>query len=421
MKRILVWFRNDLRLHDQPALSAACADAEEVIAFYCFEDYLYEETPWGFKRSGAKRAQFILEALTDLEKSLATLNIPLVISQGNSLSGIQSLDEEYGIDAIYFNSEYALEEIEQAQSLEKLEIPMREFSANQLYTIDSLPFPLYKLPKGFTSFRKKVENITTVDEPLPKPHLPKGKSNIKSSAIPSLNDLGLNYEAIDERKAIFVKGGESAALERVEYYLFTSQRIAKYKETRNELIGADYSSKFSFWLAQGSLSPRFVFAEIKRFEKEHLANESTYWLFFELLWREFFRLNAAAKGARFFQMPRKLKIEAAGKFEKWRLGKTGEKFVDANMKELLLTGFMSNRGRQNVASYLINNMKLDWQLGAAWFESALIDYDVYSNYGNWTYLAGNGNDPRGQRQFNVRGQAERYDPEGSFVSLWLNQ
>jgi deoxyribodipyrimidine photo-lyase len=93
--------------------------------------------------------------------------------------------------------------------------------------------------------------------------------------------------------------------------------------------------------------------------------------------------------------------------------------IDANMLELKLTGFMSNRGRQNVASFLINDLQSDWQKGAAWFESKLIDYDVYSNYGNWTYLAGSGNDPRGQRSFNINSQAERYDPNQDFVKLWL--
>jgi deoxyribodipyrimidine photo-lyase len=105
--------------------------------------------------------------------------------------------------------------------------------------------------------------------------------------------------------------------------------------------------------------------------------------------------------------------------QKWMDGKTGVDFVDANMIELKRTGFMSNRGRQNVASYLCNDLKLDWRYGAAYFEQQLIDYDVCSNWGNWTYLAGVGNDPRGNRYFNIEKQATDYDKDKSFRKLWL--
>ena len=104
--------------------------------------------------------------------------------------------------------------------------------------------------------------------------------------------------------------------------------------------------------------------------------------------------------------------------QEWIDGQTGVDFVDANMLELKLTGFMSNRGRQNVASYLCNDLKLDWRYGAAYFEQQLIDYDVCSNWGNWAYLAGVGNDPR-DRKFNTQVQAERYDSNHSFRKLWL--
>ena len=102
----------------------------------------------------------------------------------------------------------------------------------------------------------------------------------------------------------------------------------------------------------------------------------------------------------------------------WINGKTNEPFVNANMIELLETGFMSNRGRQNVANYLTKELKIDWRIGAEYFESMLMDYDVHSNYGNWMYVSGVGNDPR-DRKFDVKWQAERYDPQGKFQKLWL--
>ena len=108
-------------------------------------------------------------------------------------------------------------------------------------------------------------------------------------------------------------------------------------------------------------------------------------------------------------------------FEKWKNGQSENDFINANMIELKQTGFMSNRGRQNVASYLCHNLKLDWRYGAAYFEQQLIDYDVSSNWCNWAYIAGVGNNPRGVSIFNVEKQATDYDKNKSFRNLWLTK
>ena len=117
-------------------------------------------------------------------------------------------------------------------------------------------------------------------------------------------------------------------------------------------------------------------------------------------------------------MPATAKMNHDG-LEKWMLGSTADPFVNANMLELSKTGFMSNRGRQNAASYLISDLQVDWRFGAAHFESMLIDFDAASNYGNWQYLAGVGNDPKPDRYFNTKKQAAYYDPNGSYQQLWL--
>jgi deoxyribodipyrimidine photo-lyase len=145
-----------------------------------------------------------------------------------------------------------------------------------------------------------------------------------------------------------------------------------------------------------------------------------------LLWRDYFRNIAAKFGKKIF-LKNGIKHQTNKKkfdpeiFKKWTLGETGEDFVDANMKELLQTGWMSNRGRQNVASYWIHDLNMDWRPAAAWFEQQLIDYDVYSNYGNWIYLAGVGNDPRPNRKFNIQKQAEQYDQQGEYMNKWLKK
>ncbi|MEM7660420.1 MAG: DASH family cryptochrome, partial [Bacteroidota bacterium] len=231
-------------------------------------------------------------------------------------------------------------------------------------------------------------------------------------------------ESIDQRSVLPFQGGESAAKERLHQYFWKQDLLRTYKETRNGLIGADYSSKFSAWLSLGCISPRFIYQQVKAYEKERKKNSSTYWLIFELIWRDFFRFIAKKHGNQLF-LPGGLKGSSRSyqnreaDFEAWREGNTGFPFIDANMRELKTTGFMSNRGRQNVASFLVHDLKIDWRWGAAYFESQLLDYDVCSNWGNWNYVAGVGNDPRENRYFNTLSQAKRYDAQGEYLKLWV--
>ena len=221
------------------------------------------------------------------------------------------------------------------------------------------------------------------------------------------------------------KGGEQEALKRLESYSFESNALQEYKESRNGLLGEDYSSKLSLWLWNGCLSPRMIYWKVMQYEKEVKRNQSTYWLIFELIWRDYFKYIALKHGNRIFQLngigrsARQWEVDFE-RFEKWAKGETGIPFIDANMKELNKTGFMSNRGRQNVASFLSKELQLDWRMGAEYFESMLIDYDVASNYGNWMYVSGVGNDPR-DRYFNIISQAKRYDAKGNFVKHWLTE
>jgi len=162
---------------------------------------------------------------------------------------------------------------------------------------------------------------------------------------------------------------------------------------------------------------------IFRYEREHTANESTYWLYFELLWREFFHWRALVDGRLLFKQSgragkRLLTTFEPRRFARWCAGDTDYPLVNALMRQLNATGWMSNRGRQIAASCLIHELALDWRYGAAYFEQQLIDYDVGSNYGNWQYIAGVGSDPRGGRQFNLEKQAADHDPDGVFTKKW---
>ncbi|RYE15529.1 MAG: DASH family cryptochrome, partial [Sphingobacteriaceae bacterium] len=219
--------------------------------------------------------------------------------------------------------------------------------------------------------------------------------------------------------------GAEAAHRRLHYYFYETKALSTYKETRNGMVGERYSTKFSAWLAMGCISAKEIYYEIKAYEGLYGANESTYWLFFELLWRDYFGFCMEKNAVRYFSRSINQQTRATNpeRFDtalyKWINGQTGEPFIDANMTELRLTGFMSNRGRQNAASYLCNDLKLDWHYGAAYFEQQLIDYDVCSNWCNWAYVAGVGNDPRANRYFNIAKQAATYDADRRFRQLWV--
>jgi deoxyribodipyrimidine photo-lyase len=293
-----------------------------------------------------------------------------------------------------------------------------------LYHAEDLPFSINNIPDVFTAFRKKTEQDAIIRNVFEKPSSIKSPSIVEMN-LPTLQELGLEFSKIDSRAAIKFIGGETKAISRLNHYFFETKCLSKYKETRNEMVGEDYSSKFSAWLALGCISPRFIYHQIKKYETQFGANESTYWLGFEILWRDFFRFMFKKHQTRFFLYSGiktdkiNSKILNEELLSQWINGTTNSDFINANMLELKLTGFMSNRGRQNVASYFCNELNIDWRLGAAYFEQQLIDYDVCSNWGNWAYLAGVGNDPRSHRYFNIEKQAKDYDKKRTFRNLWL--
>jgi deoxyribodipyrimidine photo-lyase len=189
-------------------------------------------------------------------------------------------------------------------------------------------------------------------------------------------------------------GGEYAAQLHLEHY-FSSPLPLHYKEVRNELDGLENGTRLSPWLAQGSLSPRRVVQRLRAYEQQEGANDSTYWIFFELLWREFFQWYARHHQHRLFRLQGiqsrpTLTSFYPQRFKSWCEGSTPWPLVNACMHQLKQTGWISNRGRQIVAS----------------------------NWGNWQYLAGVGADPRGKRHFNIEKQTQQYDPEGAFIDRW---
>jgi Deoxyribodipyrimidine photo-lyase type I (EC 4.1.99.3) len=341
---------------------------------------------------------------------------------------IPTLAQEWGVEAVYAHEEVGTEEKEVAAAVERalrsLGIPLQVDWGHTLYHPEDLPFCLSQLPELFTRFRKQVEESTPIRDPLPIPAIPPLPSGLDPGPLPTLASLGLSSPARDPRARFTYTGGSTAAHARLQTYFWDRDRLRLYKETRNGMLDPDDSSRLSAWLALGCISPRTVYAEVKRYEQERVRNESTYWLVFELLWRDYFRFILAKHGAKLFRPSGIQGIPIPWqqdwpRFQAWCRGETGYPLVDANMRELAATGFMSNRGRQNVASFLTKNLGIDWRMGAEWFESLLIDYDVASNYGNWNYTAGVGNDARGFRYFHIPKQSREYDPKGDYLRHWL--
>ncbi|MEC4005182.1 DASH family cryptochrome [Flavobacterium sp. SUN052] len=428
MKTAIVWFKTDLRLHDNETLVKAIAQSKSIIPVYCFDEAHYETTEFGFKKTGSFRTQFILESLIDLDASLRKIGSGLIVLKGKPEVEIPKIVQQYKATKVFAKREVSYEEKQTEvlvqNELFKLKCELQTFSTSTLYHAEDLPFSIKDIPDVFSNFRKKTEKDAFIRVSFEEPKAIKSPT-IEALQLPTLEELGLEFLPIDSRAVLQFKGGETEAINRLNHYFFDTKCISEYKETRNGLVGADYSSKFSAWLALGCISPRFIYDELKKYELKFGANESTYWLVFELLWRDYFRFMMKKYNAKFFQQAG---IQNKGipvnkhnthQLQEWINGETGVDFVDANMIELKLTGFMSNRGRQNVASYLCNDLKLDWRYGAAYFEQQLIDYDVCSNWGNWAYLAGVGNDPRGNRYFNIEKQASDYDKNKIYRNLWL--
>jgi deoxyribodipyrimidine photo-lyase len=431
-ERVIVWFRQDLRLHDNEALTEALRQSKEVIPVYVLDErQIFGKTSFGFAKTGEFRLKFILESLEDLRINLKILGSDLIIRLGHTEKVLVNLADQLKVSAIFCNRERTDEEVKIQDNLEQLlwqdGKELVYFRGKMLYHTADLPFPVSHTPDIFTQFRKEVERIVPVRNPFPSPAKMFHPLSValEPGEMPTLKTLG--FEDVDNHLLTGFRGGETAALQRLNDYLWESEGIVNYKETRNGLLGRNFSSRFSPWLAMGCISPKSIYHEIRKFEEERLANQSTYWLIFELLWRDFFRLMGKKYKNKIFQLggPRGLKKVHSGEdmflFHKWAEGETGIPFIDANMKELNQTGFMSNRGRQVVASFLAKELKMNWILGAEYFESKLIDYDVCSNYGNWNYIAGVGSDPREDRVFNVQTQSMKYDPEGIYMKHWLPQ
>jgi deoxyribodipyrimidine photo-lyase len=424
----LVWFRNNLRVCDNISLKKAVEENEKVIAVYFFDPKYFANDEFGFQKTAKYRVNFLIETVNDLKQNLSDKNITLLTYLDAPENKLKDLCNQFSIDTIYTQKEWTRDEIETNNLIKKAldhKVDFIEDYDQFLYHPEKVSKNFNNIPDVFTAFRKKLEKYVDILEEVEISKLSQVNLIADNTQIPTLQDLGFDNFKNSHKTAFPFKGGETEALKRLSYYLFDSKKIGFYKKTRNGLIGKDYSTKFSPWLANGSLSAKTIYYQVKKYEQEFGENQSTYWVIFELIWRDYFKYISLKYGSKIFKIGGILDKNYKWKSDKktiqtWINGETKDDFVNANMIELKETGWMSNRGRQNVASYFAKELLLDWRIGAAYFESLLLDYDVHSNYGNWMYVAGVGNDPR-DRKFNTQLQAERYDSNHKFRNLWLEK
>ncbi len=419
---ILYVFEHDLRLEDNLTFNKACELSRKnnfnLMCLYCFQPWYLNSLSLSETVIGRARFKFLRQSLSDLKEQLAAKGLSLSVRIGSVSDVISSLHNRYLFHSIFYSSSAGYNENKQWHKLvyQFEDVEFKQFSTNTLFEPDRLPFKIFELPKHFTPFRKKVEALTL---DLPIKSLDTTLNGVEDESDQWCMLFSVASNEVDESD---FKGGERAGQKHLNNY-FSEESPSTYKTTRNNLLGWQSSTKFSPWLALGCISPIQIMQCLKIYEEKYGTNESTYWIYFELLWREFFHWNAHKQGQGLFQSKSRVEWRHdesydTQEFRQWKAGRTGQPLIDACMRELNQTGYLSNRGRQIAASYLIHELGLDWQLGASYFECMLIDYDVASNWGNWQYIAGVGADPRGGRHFNVEKQQQIHDPEGKYVRRW---
>lgn len=407
----LFWFTNDLRIHDNPALANAARSLDTLVCVYCLDSKWFTPNRFGSTSLGLHRQQFLEESLHSLRQELAKLKQTLFIVNGPSETSIKTLIDKFKINQVFRSRNAGWNE---KQTWERLvynynHIHFSETDSHTLFDLDSLPCELQSLPVSFTKFRKMAEPHQTEKPIKALTHLPPTPVNA---------NVVVTNDQVRSKQLFY--GGEAEGFKHLKCY-FSGNLPARYKEVRNAIDGWDNSCKFSPWLANGSLSSREILYWLHQYETSKTKNDSTYWIYFELLWREYFQWSAHKIGPQLFRFSGLKKSPPLNsyypeRFKKWVAGNTPFPLVNACMKELAATGYLSNRGRQIVASYLINELSVDWRYGAAYFEQVLLDYDVAINWGNWQYIAGVGSADK--RHFNIDKQTHTFDAQGAYRSKW---
>jgi deoxyribodipyrimidine photo-lyase len=386
-KRIVYWFRNDLRLQDNEAFLRATREADEVIPVYVFDPRAYESTDLGTKKTGVRRANFVIEAIKDLRENIRKKGGNLLIRIGKPEKIVAGLAESYDATYVFSSKEIAPEETSVESSLSKqlksLNVDINLLWMDTLYHPHDLPFSIAKLPIAFTEFRNQIASKGTIRALLPSPASIQLPSEYDAGAMVELSDLGYTEDEIQvlHRTPSPVQGGETSGLLLLENILESENNERQFPA-------------LSPWLSTGCLSPRYIVDQFSSKNKEGISQKDQ--LMTELLKRDYHHFCMLKYGNRLFK-PAGIaydisKTWAKDKelFNQWKDGKTGNEQVNAIMSQLNITGYLSEAEKKQAASFLANELGVRWLWGASFFESTLLDDDVCVNWGNWNYYAGVG-------------------------------
>ncbi|MFP5078973.1 DASH family cryptochrome [Pedobacter sp. JCM 36344] len=422
LKKILVWFRNDLRLHDNEILVEAIAKSDAILPVYFFDPRYFTQTSFDTVKTGFNRARFLLESILALRAQFQKLGGDLLLVVGKPEEQITDIVTKFDISEVYHHREVGPEETNISTLVEdvlwKQRINLKHFIGHTLYNKEDLPFPIKDIPDLFAQFKKKTERDAIVKECFESPTEITFIENEDWGVLPELAELG--FDASEEISiGEDFHGGEEAGFLHMTNLLTANSEI--YMKSNGKAAIDKFSAKLSAWLAIGCLSPRRVYWMIKDAEHQFGGNHNFSRILLGLLFRDYYRFMFKKHGIKFFQESElEMRIESPEKthdhlMESWKKGETGHKLVDHYMTELVATGFINHAGRLLVATYLVHVLKIHWTNGAAYFEEKLIDYSAASNWGNWANLAGAGLDLK-SKMFDIDKQIKALELDLPVVS-----
>jgi len=417
---IVVWLRRDLRLHDNPALHQAGRAGNQVVPVYIHAPQ--EEEPWP---PGAASRWWLHHSLRSLEQALESLGSWLIIRRGDSLSALRQICTETGAHSVYWNRLYDPATVARDERIK---------SALHAVGIATTTFPGYLIRepwevttgsatpyKVFTPYSRASLRLGDPEAPVATRY--KSLKPASDASSDGLDALGLLPRIRwDAGFYDHWQPGELGAWRRLE--TFIESAAAGYAVTRDQ-PGVDGISRLSPHLHFGELSPRALWHAVLQGLGERGAEEAAQPYLRQLLWRDFAHqllfhfpeITTRNFKPAFDAYPWR---EDSGLVDAWQRGATGIPLVDAGMRELWHTGFMHNRVRMNVASFLTKNAGVHWRTGAEWFWNTLLDANLANNTLGWQWVAGSGPDAAPYfRIFNPVTQAQRFDPQGLYARHWI--
>lgn len=406
---IIVWFRSDLRIHDHPALAAAARDGVSIVPLFILNEDLLQGS-----FSSGNRNRFLLESLSDLKTSLKNKGGDLVIRKGDATEILLDVAKETGAQKIYYTADYTPHAIARdkavSEAVEKKGLEARSFggklavhSIQKLQTKSGTPF------KVFTPFWRTWSEVERRKVVSPPKNIK--LASVKVGSLPAVS----TYARKDELSPSALKGGETEARKRLKAFL--DHDIDSYHELSNDMA-SEGTSRLSSYLHFGCLSVREIETMLSDTKGARAWHR-------QLAWREFYYyviFHFPHPKQEFQERYRTLKWEKnASDLKAWKEGKTGYPVVDAAMRQLIEEGWMHNRARLIVGSFLTKDLGIDWREGEKHFMQWLIDGDMANNNGNWQWIASVGVDPAPlfRRLYNPSSQRDRYDPNGEYVHRYV--